>query len=118
MAAFRGAERLKVEFFTGPKGNITKLIKKDEDIIGALTANGTTHLADTTILAAGTQALNLLDMKDQLRPIVWTLAHIKTSLAACKLCKNLPVLFTMESVFFMEPDAEKHELKICDEHPG
>lgn len=35
-----------------------------------------------------------------------------------KLYKNLPVLFNVERGFFMEPDEDKHELKICDEHPG
>ncbi|MCJ1304207.1 hypothetical protein MMC08_007019, partial [Hypocenomyce scalaris] len=32
--------------------------------------------------------------------------------------KDLPVLFNLEQGFFMEPDAEKHKLKMCDEHPG
>lgn len=38
--------------------------------------------------------------------------------AACELYKDLPVLFNIESGFFMEPDAENHELKICYEHLG
>ena len=36
----------------------------------------------------------------------------------CELYRNLPVLFNLESGFFMEPDAGNGELKICDEHPG
>jgi glycine/D-amino acid oxidase-like deaminating enzyme len=32
--------------------------------------------------------------------------------------RNLPVLFNVSKGFFMEPDEDKHELKICDEHPG
>nr|OQO25227.1 hypothetical protein B0A51_05800 [Rachicladosporium sp. CCFEE 5018] len=35
-----------------------------------------------------------------------------------QLYKDLPVLFNVERGFFMEPDAENHELKICEEHPG
>lgn len=35
-----------------------------------------------------------------------------------KLYKNLPALFNVERGFFMEPDEDKHELKVCDEHPG
>ncbi|PMD58792.1 fructosyl amine:oxygen oxidoreductase-like protein [Hyaloscypha bicolor E] len=96
-AAFIEAERLGVKF---------------------ITADGTTHLAETTILAAGAQASALLDMKDQLRPTAWTLSHIKMTAEECELYTNLPVLFNIESGFFMEPDAENHELKICDEHPG
>jgi len=34
------------------------------------------------------------------------------------LYRNLPVLFNIERGFFMEPDEERGELKICDEHPG
>ena len=117
-AAFIEAERLGVKFITGTEGNVTKLIAEGGDIIGVLTADGTTHLAETTILAAGAQASALLDMKDQLRPTAWTLAHIKMTAEECELYTNLPVLFNIESGFFMEPDAENHELKICDEHPG
>jgi sarcosine oxidase/L-pipecolate oxidase len=35
-----------------------------------------------------------------------------------KIYKNLPVLFNVERGFFMEPDEDNGELKICDEHPG
>lgn len=117
MSAFNEAQRLGVKFITGEKGNVTKLIEKNGDIVGAEVANGTQHLAKTTILAAGATAPQLLDMKDQLRPTAWTLAHIKMTPEECKLYKDLPVLFNIESGFFMEPDAERGELKICDEYP-
>lgn len=57
-------------------------------------------------------------MKNQLRPTAWTLAHIKMSPEEAKLYKDLPVLFNVERGFFMEPDEDNHEMKICDEHPG
>ncbi|KAH0129256.1 fructosyl amine:oxygen oxidoreductase-like protein, partial [Aureobasidium melanogenum] len=57
-------------------------------------------------------------MKDQLRPTAWTLAHIKMTKEELQLFKNLPVLFNIERGFFMEPDEDKGELKMCDEHPG
>jgi sarcosine oxidase/L-pipecolate oxidase len=118
MAAYEEARRLGVKFITGPQGNVSKLIEENNDIVGVETSDGQRHLADTTILANGAQAPSLLDVKDQLRPTAWTLAHIKMSPEECKLYKNLPVLFNIESGFFMEPDAERGELKICDEHPG
>lgn len=31
---------------------------------------------------------------------------------------DLPVLYGVDRGFFIEPDAEKHEMKLCDEHPG
>lgn len=118
MSAYHEAERLGVKFITGPAGDVKILLLENGDIIGAETADGTRHRASTTILAAGAQAPSLLDCKDQLRPTAWTLAHIKMTPEECLLYKNLPVLFNLEGGFFMEPDAEKGELKICDEHPG
>jgi sarcosine oxidase/L-pipecolate oxidase len=118
MSAYYEAKRLGVKFITGEKGVVTKLVEKDGDIVGAEITDGTQYLASTTILAAGAQAPSLLDFKDQLRPTAWTLAHIKMTPEECKLYKNLPVLFNIESGFFMEPDEEKGELKMCDEHPG
>lgn len=35
-----------------------------------------------------------------------------------RLYKDLLVLFNIERGFFMEPDEDNGELKICDEHPG
>ncbi|KAE8444928.1 hypothetical protein EG329_014055 [Mollisiaceae sp. DMI_Dod_QoI] len=118
VAAFQEAKRLGVKFITGSSGAVGKLLLEKGDVVGAVTADGSEYKAETTILAAGANAPQLLDMKDQLRPTAWTLAHIKMSPEECKLYKDLPVLFNIESGFFMEPDEEKHELKICDEHPG
>ncbi|KAH8820717.1 fructosyl amine:oxygen oxidoreductase-like protein [Xylogone sp. PMI_703] len=117
-SAFKESQRLGVKFITGTKGDVVKLLEENGDVVGAETAGGVKHLADTTILATGAAAPKLLDLKDQLRPTAWTLAHIKMSPEECELYRNLPVLFNIESGFFMEPDAEKGELKICDEHPG
>ena len=118
VATFEEAKRLGVKFITGAGGEVRKLLKEGGDIVGVETSDETKHLAHTTILCAGAQSSKLLDLKDQLRPTAWTLAHIKMSTEECELYKNLPVLFNIESGFFMEPDAEHGELKICDEHPG
>lgn len=119
VAAATEAQRLGVNFITGsPQGEVTKLLYKDGDVIGAETADGKRHTAPKTILCAGASADLLLDFKDQLRPTAWTLAHIKLTSEEAKFYKNLPVLFNIEQGFFMEPDEDGHELKICDEHPG
>lgn len=118
VATFEEAKRLGAKFITGPAGDVQKLIVQGGDVVGAETSDGTKHFASTTILTAGAQAPKLLDLKKQLRPTAWTLAHIKMTKEECELYKNLPVLFNIESGFFMEPDAENGELKICDEHPG
>jgi len=119
VAAVTEAERLGVKFVTGsPHGEVTELIRADGDIKGVRTADGRKHYADRTILCAGANADSLLDFKDQLRPTAWTIAHIKMTKDEAMLYKKLPVLFNVELGFFMEPDEDNHELKICDEHPG
>ncbi|KAI0205857.1 fructosyl-amino acid oxidase [Astrocystis sublimbata] len=124
------AERLGVQFITGEQGLVTELLFADgasrnngsapgpAALLGAKSADGTIHRAHTTILSNGANADQLLDLKFQLRPTAWTKAHIKMSAEEAMLYKDLPVLFNIEKGFFMEPSAETHELKICDEHPG
>ncbi|KAJ9653170.1 hypothetical protein H2198_007632 [Neophaeococcomyces mojaviensis] len=112
------AKRLGANFVTGERGHVLSLIYEDDDVKGAVTAQGPSHRADRTILCAGANAARIFDMKDQLRPGAWTLSHIKMTPEETTLYKNLPVLFNVERGFFMEPDEDQHELKICDEHPG
>lgn len=119
VAAAEEAQRLGVRLVTGnPQGVVKALLVEHGDVRGAVTADGVEHRADRTILCAGANAPQLIDMKDQLRPTAWTLAHIKMTDEEMQLYKNLPVLFNVERGFFMEPDEDRHELKICDEHPG
>lgn len=112
------AETLGVTFVTGPRGQVLSLIYEDGDVKGAVVAEGPAFRADQIIMCAGANAARIFDMQDQLRPTAWTLAHIKMSVEEAKLYRDLPVLFNIERGFFMEPDLDKHELKICDEHPG
>lgn len=119
VATYNEAQRLGVTFVTGsPEGKVTSLLCKDGDVRGIITADGKQHLGDRTILALGANAPQLLDFKNQLRPTAWTLAHIQMTEEETKLYKDLPALFNIEKGFFMEPDEDKHELKLCDEHPG
>lgn len=119
VSAANEAKRLGVKFITGsPQGKVTGLIYEGGDVAGAKTADGMEHRGVRTILAAGAGADALYDFQDQLRPTAWTLAHIKMTEEEAQLYKNLPVLFNIELGFFMEPDEDERELKICDEHPG
>ncbi|KAI0967346.1 fructosyl-amino acid oxidase [Xylaria arbuscula] len=128
IAAKQEAVRLGVRFITGQHGSVTELLftsgtkhegaAKGNTLRGVKSADGTIYYAHTTILANGANADNLIDLKYQLRPTAWTLAHIKMTASEAELYKDLPVLFNIEKGFFMEPSAETHELKICDEHPG
>ncbi|RAL07117.1 NAD(P)/FAD-dependent oxidoreductase [Aspergillus homomorphus CBS 101889] len=122
LAAITEAQRLGVKFITGdPQGAVVRLLfafSSSGDVIGAETADGQQHLAHRVILAAGANADRFLDFKKQLRPTAWTLAHIRMTPSEAAAYRNLPVLFNADQGFFMEPDADRHELKICDEHPG
>jgi sarcosine oxidase/L-pipecolate oxidase len=116
VSAATEAQRLGVRYIAGSP--VTGLIYENADVVGAKTADGKEHRAERTILAAGAGSDSLFDFENQLRPTAWTLAHIKMTDDEIALYKNLPVLFNIEKGFFMEPDEDKHELKICDEHPG
>ncbi|KAK5048217.1 hypothetical protein LTR84_005887 [Exophiala bonariae] len=115
VSCFEEAQRLGAKLITA---DVTGLIFEGGDVRGASTSDGQRILAQTTILCAGANSVHLLDFKDQLRPTAWTLAHIQMTPEETKLFKDLPVLFHIEKGFFMEPDEDKHQLKMCDEHPG
>ncbi|KAJ5549062.1 hypothetical protein N7513_006296 [Penicillium frequentans] len=119
VSAYTEAQRLGAKFITGtPSGKAVCLLYENGDVVGAQTEDGTSHMADRTILAAGAGSDRLLDFKKQLRPTAWTLCHIRMTPEEAKSYRDLPVLFNIAKGFFMEPDEDKHELKICDEHPG
>lgn len=109
------AQRLGARFIVG---HVTELLYEGGDVRGVQTKDNRQLRADTTILCVGASAENLLDFKGQLRPTAWTLAHIQMTAEESKVFKNLPVLFHIEKGFFMEPDEDQHQLKMCDEHPG
>ncbi|KAF2630132.1 FAD dependent oxidoreductase [Macroventuria anomochaeta] len=115
------AVRLGVHFVTGDsEGRVEALLYSQDSktASGARTADGIFHTAKHTILSAGANSDHLLDFKSQLRPTAWTLAHIPLSSEEAALYKDLPVLYGVDRGFFIEPDAEKQEMKLCDEHPG
>jgi sarcosine oxidase/L-pipecolate oxidase len=115
------AVRLGVDFVSGPaEGKVESLMYSvaNDAVLGAQTADRKMHLADRTILAAGANSDLLLDFKKQLRPTAWTLAHLPLSATEAREFRDLPVLYGVDKGFFIEPDQEKHEIKICDEHPG
>ncbi|KAL4967691.1 NAD(P)/FAD-dependent oxidoreductase [Aspergillus stella-maris] len=119
VAAFNEARRLGVVFVLGsPEGSVEELVYENGDIVGARTADGKVHQADHAILAAGAGSDRLLDFKKQLRPTAWTLSHIRMTAEEARKYRSLPVLFNVAKGFFIEPDQDLHELKVCDEHPG
>jgi sarcosine oxidase/L-pipecolate oxidase len=119
-AMYQEALRLGVEFVTGTEGRVEELLYtfNNDAVLGARTADDVKHTASQTVLSAGANSDLLLDFKNQLRPTAWTLAHIPLSAEEAEQYRNLPVLYGVDRGFFIEPDVEKHEMKVCDEHPG
>ncbi|KAK7977266.1 hypothetical protein PG996_003336 [Apiospora saccharicola] len=104
-------------------GRVAELLYEGDEVLGAKTADGETHRADFTILAAGAGATTLVDFEKQLRPTAWTLGHVALTADEAPKYAELPVLFTVDGGFFLSPPrsaiaAGEPELKICDEHPG
>lgn len=115
------AVRLGVRFVTGEAVGKVESLQFSNDhcvITGAKTVDGMIHLSTQTILAAGASSDLLLDFKNQLRPTAWTLAHLPLSSDEAALYRDLPVLYGVDRGFFIEPDAQRHDMKVCDEHPG
>lgn len=112
--------KLGVTFVTGEPGKAQELLYNldGSTVLGAKTADGTEHVAKQTVLAAGAGSDLLLDFKKQLRSAAWTLAHLPLSAEEADLYRKLPVLYGVDRGFFIEPDVERHEMKLCDEHPG
>ncbi|KAI5212397.1 hypothetical protein AUEXF2481DRAFT_5457 [Aureobasidium subglaciale EXF-2481] len=118
-SAANEAQRLGAVFVTSERrGKVDNLIIEDRDIRGATTLDGVEHRADRTKLCAGANTGITFDIKDQLRPTAWTIAHNKMTKEEIELFKDLPVLFNINRGSSMEPYKDKVELKMCDEHPG
>ena len=119
IAATKEAQRLGVRFVTGtPRGKVITLIFENNDVKGAVTADSMVWRAEQTFLCAGASADQFFDFQQQLRPTAWTLVHIALNPEERALYKDIPVIFNIEKGFFFEPDEERGEIKICDEHPG
>lgn len=119
VSAYNEAKRLGVVFITGTtEGEVKSLIMESDDVCGAETADGRRHLASRTILTAGASVARFIDVENQIRPTAWTLGHIQMTQDEATLYKDLPVMFNVDRGFFMEPDEDLRQLKICDEHPG
>lgn len=104
-------------------GRVAELLYEDDEVVGAKTADGATHRADFTVLAAGAGASTLVDFEKQLRPTAWTLGHVALTADEAPQYAELPVLFAVDEGFFLSPPKSaivvgEPELKICDEHPG
>lgn len=119
-AMYNEAVRFGVSFVTGTTGKVQELLYNSDKshVTGVRVVDGTEYAAKQTILAAGANSDLLVDLEQQLRPTAWTLAHIPLSVEEVEGYRNLPVLYGVDRGFFIEPDIENHEMKLCDEHPG
>lgn len=117
-SAYIESSKLGVKFIMGRSGQVSHLLYDSNRVRGVKTFDSIEYYSDLIVLSAGSYSNEIFDFRGQLRPTAWTLAHIKMTSEEQAKYKDLPVLFNNELGFFMEPDVDRGELKICDEHPG
>lgn len=119
LSVYVEARRLGAKMLDGsPQGKVTAFIYEDGDVVGVNTADGSFHPADHVILTTGVSSDQMLDFKNQLRPIAFTLCHLQLTSAESRLYTKMPVFVSAGQGFFIEADKDQGHLKICDAHPG
>ncbi|EXJ91986.1 hypothetical protein A1O3_00536 [Capronia epimyces CBS 606.96] len=119
----RAAQDKGVEFISGDAGFCRRLIMSstnpkhaEEDgqreqlsqsrCTGVITHDGTTHLADVVVVAAGAWTPSLVDVQAQLTAKGHAVAHIQLSRAERQRYADMPILDNLELGYFFPPGAD------------
>lgn len=92
----------------------SKTSSSERRCIGAKTADGKVHTANTTICALGAQGASLIPSLG--RFVVarcWSVAHVQLTKAEVNLLRGLPTTNVRDLGFFFEPDPETNLFKLC-----
>lgn len=147
----------KVRFRVGPEGgDVERLLFDDDDdkvnksststndqsqgrtrkCVGAITRDGLTHRASTTIITAGAGVVSLLPSLATPPPVLpsdadsqhnkdiyanklgiaarcWGVVHIQLTPEEAAAMRGMPVTMVRDLAFFFEPDRETNKLKFC-----
>lgn len=117
ISVYEACKGFGVKFVFGPNGEIDEFLSKGDQITGVKAKSGAIHTAKEYVLTCGANAPRVFNMKGQMQPKCWTVAHIKLEKSELERFRGLPVLFNVQRGFFFEPD-ENDEIKICNEFPG
>lgn len=94
-------------YVDGAQGHVVKLLYDESGrCIGAKTAIGDAHFADTIILAAGAAAASLLDMRGQLVAKGHTVGHIQCSPTEVKKYQEMPIVAHLEGGLIFPPQED------------
>lgn len=93
-----------VEFISGDRGFVRDVVTMpDGRCCGVTTKDGTTHLADVVVIAAGAWTPSLIDVQDQLTAKGHSVAHIQLSAEEARRYKDMPILDNLELGYFFPP---------------
>lgn len=93
-----------VEFISGDGGYVRSLILRDDgQCSGAITQDGTKHVADVVLVAAGAWTPSFIDLQDQLIAKGHSVAHIQLTAAEQQHYKDMPILDNLELGYFFPP---------------
>lgn len=86
-----------VQYVTGDDGFVTQLLFDESGrCVGAKTAGGRVHFADTVVLAAGAASAGILDMKGQLVAKGHSCGHLQLTPEETKKLEKMPIMSHLE----------------------
>lgn len=103
----KAAQRHGVKYVSGPSGHTKSLVFNAAGrCIGAQSADGTKHIADHVVLAAGAAAASILDMKGQLVAKGHTVGHIQLSPLEVEKYRSMPMVDHFEGGLMFPPQED------------
>ncbi|KAF2152903.1 oxygen oxidoreductase [Myriangium duriaei CBS 260.36] len=96
-------------------GKVVSLSKSPSGAVVAVqTADGKTHRADKTIVAAGSYGATLVpDLGKFVTARCWSVAHVQLSEDECNYLRGMPTTNVRDLGFFFEPDPKTRLFKLC-----
>ncbi|OJJ62980.1 hypothetical protein ASPSYDRAFT_55693 [Aspergillus sydowii CBS 593.65] len=102
-----------VKYVSGDAGYVKQLLFNAQgECIGALSANGQTHLADIVIVCTGANTAALVEAKDEIIARSHCVGVIQLTLEEAEKYKGLPIVDDFEQGILFPPD-ENGLLKLC-----
>ncbi|PLB46273.1 putative fructosyl amino acid oxidase [Aspergillus steynii IBT 23096] len=90
-----------VQYISGDRGYVRKLVFSTEGCRGVVTQDGTTYEADVVIVAAGAWTPSLVDVGGQLTAKGHAVAHIQLTPDETRHYRSLPILDNLELGYFL-----------------
>jgi sarcosine oxidase/L-pipecolate oxidase len=95
-----------VQYVSGDTGYVRKLVFRDGECTGVVTADGSVYEADLIVLATGPWTPSLIDLQGQLTAKGHSVAHIQLTATETKHYSQLPILDNLELGYFFPPQED------------